>query len=97
MGMIQTRYLNFFVKTEFFLSYNLGQDSQNPHPAHLVPHKPLTHSDQSVRLQSCYLCFFFGGGGGEGGVSVLIIAIALKKGFILKRDMAASIFLSIFI
>lgn len=36
MGIIQTKDWIFVLKTEFFLSYNLGQDLQNPHPAHLV-------------------------------------------------------------
>ena len=60
----------------------------------LVPQWPSTHPDQSgekndpVRLQSL---FFWGG-----GVFVIIIASALK-GFILKLDMATSIFGSIVI
>ena len=40
MGIIQTKDLSFVLKTEFFLSYNLGQDLQNPHPAHWYHNDP---------------------------------------------------------
>ena len=34
MEIIQTKDWIFVLKTESFLSYNLGQDLQNPHPVH---------------------------------------------------------------
>lgn len=94
MGIIQTKDLSFVLKTEFFLRYNLGQDLQNPHPAYWYHNDPPPtlisqgKKNDPVRLQS----LFFGGG----GVFVIIIASALK-GFILKLDMATSIFGSIVI
>lgn len=47
MGIIQTKDLSFALKTEFFLSYKLGQDLQNPHPAHWYHNDPPTLPDQS--------------------------------------------------
>jgi len=44
MGMNKTeknpKDWSFFHKTEFFLSYNLGQDPQNPHPSHWYHNDP---------------------------------------------------------
>ena len=64
MGIIQSKDLSFVLKTEFFLSYNRGQDLQNPHPAHWYHNDPpptliSQGKNDPVRLQSS----FFGGRG----------------------------------
>ena len=87
------------VKANHALS-NSAQSATDLIPVRLL--LPSPHPGQCcsvlVRIDPTELqhCFFIKGGGGGGGGEALVVASAFKS-FILKLNMAASIFLNIFV